>query len=96
MCPMLVANTSKLVLPKWMESFVGRRPCSYSRLLRQCWCLLQSSNLNAHPADNGPPLRVSYQRHAYELGEHYNSVVPAKHADVAANGVAEADSEDDR
>lgn len=24
----------------------------------------------------GPPLQVSFQRHAYELGEHYNSVVP--------------------
>lgn len=47
-------------------------------------------------ADNGPPLRVSYQRHAYELGEHYNSVVPAKHAAVAANGVAEAGSDEDR
>ena len=26
--------------------------------------------------DKGVPLRVSYQRHAYEMGEHYNSVVP--------------------
>jgi len=27
-------------------------------------------------AGNGPALRVSFQRHAYELGEHYNSLVP--------------------
>eukprot|EP00850_Spirogloea_muscicola_P016337 SM000131S26767 [mRNA] locus=s131:316332:317751:- [translate_table: standard] len=25
-----------------------------------------------------PPIRLSYHRHAYGLGEHYNSVVPAK------------------
>lgn len=27
-------------------------------------------------AGNGRALRVSFQRHAYELGEHYNSLVP--------------------
>jgi hypothetical protein len=48
-------------------------------------------------ADNGPTLRVSYQRHAYELGEHYNSVVAAKGGGAAlANGLGhDADSDDD-
>jgi hypothetical protein len=47
-------------------------------------------------ADDGPTLRVSYQRHAYELGEHYNSVVPAKRGGASASGMANgADSDDD-
>ena len=52
-----------------------------------CCCLI---------ADNGPTLRVSYQRHAYELGEHYNSVVPAKGGGALANGLghdAESDAD---
>ncbi len=31
---------------------------------------------SCRPAGNGSTLRVSFQRHAYELGEHYNSLVP--------------------
>jgi OTU domain-containing protein 6 len=30
--------------------------------------------------EHAPPLRVAYQMHAYGLGEHYNSVVPAASA----------------
>ena len=47
-------------------------------------------------ADNGPTLRVSYQRHAYELGEHYNSVVAAMGGGALANGLGhDAGSDDD-
>ena len=47
-------------------------------------------------ADDGPTLLVSYQRHAYELGEHYNSVVPVQRGGASANGMADgADSDDD-
>ncbi len=30
----------------------------------------------------GTPLRLCYQRHAYGLGEHYNSVVPGEASDT--------------
>jgi hypothetical protein len=46
-------------------------------------------------ADSGPTLRVSYQRHAYELGEHYNSVVPAQRGGALANGMADDANSDE-
>ena len=33
-----------------------------------------------YPGDN-PPLKVCYLRHAYGLGEHYNSVKPVESSD---------------
>lgn len=44
-----------------------------------CWCLLATSAPcpPAPPAGTGRTLRLCYLRHAYGLGEHYESVVPS-------------------
>lgn len=40
-------------------------------------------------AATGPSLHVCYQRHAYGLGEHYNSVVPGQAEDTEEEGEVE-------
>lgn len=82
----------------------GQVMCCYCVLvdmltpLLLCWwhpdtvCVLVMYRCGQH---TGPPLRVCYQRHAYGLGEHYNSVVPGEAEDTEEEAEAEAEDGDE-